>query len=72
MEQCKTNNYLLKLIIKIAFELCRVKQFAKQSEDTELQKILKKPRNSNRQFLKIQLACCIKYSGHKAKLVKKP
>lgn len=42
MEQHKINNYLLKFIIKTAFELCRVKQLAKQSEDSELWKILEK------------------------------
>lgn len=43
MEQHKINNYLLKSIIKIVFELCRVKQLAKRSEDSELWKIQKKP-----------------------------
>lgn len=46
MEQHKINNYLLKFIIKTAFELCRVKKLAKQStkqsEDSELWKILEK------------------------------
>lgn len=61
MEEHRIMNYLLKFIIKIAFELCRVKQLAKQSEVSELYKKLKKHRNSNKKFLKIQLVYCIKY-----------
>lgn len=40
MEQQKTNHYLLKVTIKIVFELWRVKQLAKHS--SELWNILKK------------------------------
>lgn len=61
MEEHRIINYLLKFIIKIAFELCRVKQLAKQSEVSELYKKLKKHGNSNKKFLKIQLVYCIKY-----------
>lgn len=62
MEEHKLINYLLKSIIKIAFESCRVKRLAKQSNDSKLWKILKGNfHKSNRQFLKIQLAYGIKY-----------
>lgn len=61
MEEQKLINYLLKSIIKIAFALCRVNQLAKQS-NSKLWKILKgNLHKSNSQFLKIQLAYCIKY-----------
>jgi len=72
MKQHKINIYLLKFIIKIAFELPRVKQLAQQSEDSELRKILKKTEIPIDNVQKFSWPTVLNTnSDHKAKLVRK-